>query len=208
MKYIIYLFFIFLIYQNNKYIYRNLLYLFGFKIDLNSIEKLPSKVILISTHTSIYDFFIGLLIYYGYMHHKYDNYILMKKNYEKFTNPLFYFIDKKLQLIKVEKNKNGLINKILTQIRYKDNYLLYLSPEGTRACVDNLRTGYWVIAQELNLDVCYIGVDFYKKTITFEDCRKVEKYWDDEKVKFKECAVKYKPLFAENCYFYNKDKIE
>ena len=51
--------------------------------------------------------------------------------------------------------------------------------------------------------VSFIGVDFYKKKIVFEESRKVEKYWDDEKVKFKESAMKYAPLFAENCYFYN-----
>ena len=203
MKYFIYIFFLFLIYQNNKYIYRSLLYLLGFKIDLNSIQKLPSKIILISTHTSIYDFFIGLLIYYGYMHERYDNYILMKKEYEKFTNPLFHFVDRKLQLIKVEKDKNGVIDKVLTQIRYKDNYMLYLAPEGTRAHTDKLKSGYWVIAKELNMDVSFIGVDFYKKKLVFEESRKVEKYWEDEKVKFKESAIKYAPLFAENCYFYN-----
>ena len=84
------------------------------------------------------------------MHEKFDNYILMKKEYEKFTNPLFHYVDKKLQLIKVEKEKNGLIEKVLTQIRYKDNFMLYLAPEGTRSYTDKLKSGYWVIAKELN----------------------------------------------------------
>ena len=206
MKYILYFLFLFLVYQNNNYIHKILLYLMGFKIDINKLNQLPSKVILISTHTSVYDFFIGIFLYYGYLHHKYDNYILMKKYFEKYTNPFFYVIDKKLRLIKVEKEKNGLINKILDQVKYKDNYLIYLSPEGTRSYIERLRTGYWVIAKELNLDVCFVGVDFYNKSITFEDCRKVENYWDDEELKFKKSASKYPPLFPENCHFYRKEK--
>ena len=62
--------------------------------------------------------------------------------------------------------------------------------------------GYWVIAKELNLDVSFIGIDFYKKTISFETCRKVEDYWDDEIRKFKISAKKYSPLFPEKCFYF------
>ena len=203
MKYFFYTFFIFfLLYQNNKIIFKNLLYLLGFKIDLDSLNNLPSKVILINTHTSIYDFFIGMFIYYSYLHDKYDNYILMKEYYEKYTNLFFKYFDKKLKLIKVEKEKNGLTNKIIDQLKYKDNYLLYISPEGTRYYTEKLKTGYWVLSKELNLDICYIGIDFYNKLIKFEEVRKPEKYWDDEVKKFEDSSIKYAPLFPENCFFY------
>ena len=142
MKYLLFILLFFFVYQNNKYIYRGLLWLLGFNIDTKSIENMPSKTIIISTHTSVHDFLIGIFVYYGYMHNKYDNYVLMKKSFEKYTNPFFYLIDKKLKLIKVEKEKSGLINKIIDQIQYKDNYILYVSPEGTRSYIENIKSGY------------------------------------------------------------------
>ncbi len=203
MKYLLFIL-LFFVYQNNKYIYRSLLWLLGFDIDTKSIENMPSKTIIIGTHTSVHDFLIGIFVYYGYMHNRFDNYILMKKSFEKYTNPFFYLIDKKLKLIKVEKEKSGLINKIIDQIQYKDNYVLYVSPEGTRSYIENIKSGYWTLSKEMNVDVCFFGIDFYKKTIKFEEPRKVEKYWEDEISKFKESASKYAPLFPENCHFFNK----
>lgn len=208
MNFIIKLFVMFfLTYHTNKYLYRLILYFLGFSIDNFDIKNLSSRFIIISTHTSIYDFCVGILIYYGYLHKDYDNYILMKKSYEKFTTPFIGILDKKLKLIEVCEGKNGLTKKIIEEIQYKDNYVLYLSPEGTRKYVENIKSGYWLIAKELNLDVCYIGIDFYKKKITFEKSRKVEEYWDDEIETFKKSAEKYSPLFPENCFYYNKNKI-
>lgn len=208
MNYLFYIFFLlFLTYNTNKYFYRFLLYFLGFNIDINSIKNLKTKTILISNHTSIYDFFIGIFLYYGYMHEDFDNYILMKKEFEKYTTPFMNLLDKKLKLIEVEKKKNGLVNQILEEIRYKDNYIIYISPEGTRKYTETLRSGYWVIAKELNLDVCFIGIDFFNKTILFETPRKVEKYWEDEIEEFNKSSLKYRPLFPENCYYYQQKKL-
>ena len=40
--------------------------------------------------------------------------------------------------------------------------MIYLSPEGTRTYTEDLKSGYYIIAKELN-DVCYLGIDYYKK---------------------------------------------
>lgn len=193
-------------YHTNKYVYRILLFFLGFQIDRTSIKNLPSRSILISTHTSIYDFIIGMFIYYGYLHKKFNNYILMKQEYEYLTSPFMSIFDKKIKLIEVQQNKSGLVNQIIDEIKYMNNYILYLSPEGTRNYTENLRTGYWVIAKELNLDIIFIGIDFYNKTIKFETPRKAETYWDDEVDAFKVSAQLYRPLFPENCSFYNLKK--
>jgi hypothetical protein len=42
-----------------------ILLLSGYNIDNVDINKLPSKLIIIGSHTSIYDFFIGILYYYA-----------------------------------------------------------------------------------------------------------------------------------------------
>ena len=209
MNFLIYGFLITILFYNlNKYFYRFILYLLGFSVETDNFDKLSDRIMIISTHTSIYDFFIGTFLYYGYFHKKYDNYILMKKSYENYTSPFVGLLDNKIKFIEVNNSKNGLVKKIIEEIQYKDNYMIYLSPEGTRQFTDKLKSGYWVIAKELNLDVCYLGIDFYQKVIKFENSRKVENYWDDEINVFTKYASEYKPLFPENCYFYLKDKID
>ena len=208
MNYIFYIFLIsILLYHTNRYFHRTILYLLGFKINENSLKNLPSRLILISTHTSVYDFFIGMFIYYGYLHQKYDNYILMKKSFEKYTTPFVGLLDNKLKLIEVDKEKKGLVSQIVDEIKYKDNFVIYISPEGTRKYIDNLRSGYWVISKELNIDVCFIGIDFFHKTIYFESPRKVQDHWIEEKENFEKVALEYAPLFPENCHFY-KSKLD
>lgn len=203
MLFIILFILILVIYEYNHILHQTILSLLGFKINMESFTNLPSQIIFIGAHTSVYDFFIGSLLYYGYFHKKYNNYILMKEDFEKYTSSIFYHFDSKLKFIPVHKEKKGLIRKIVDELRFKDNYVLFISPEGTRKRTETIKTGYWTLANELNIDVVYVGIDFFKKTIVFEEPRKVEKYWENEKEKFIISTKKYSPLFPENCSFSN-----
>lgn len=211
-----YLFFIFFIicnltysYKINnivEYIFKNILVKLDYKVDENSFNELPSKLILISSHTSIYDFILGALIYYGFLHKKYDIYILMKKEFHSFTNPIFSIIDSKFKLISVDNKKvinsiTGLTEKICNELRNKDNYILFIAPEGTRKCTSQIKTGYWNIAKSLNIDVAFIGIDFISKNIILEYPRKVEEDWDKEKDIFIKLCKKYIPLYPDRCYW-------
>jgi len=185
-----------------SYIFTKILLFLDYKVEYFDIESLPSKIIIISSHTSIYDFFIGVIFYYAYLNSKYDTYILMKKDFELVCNPIISFLDKKIKLISVENNnKNGLTETICNELKNKTNYILYIAPEGTRKCTDTIKSGYWRIAKNLDIDVIYIGIDFLKKTITLEESRKVEEEWDDEKYKFMKSCKNYIPLYPERCYW-------
>lgn len=186
-----------------SYIFAKVLLYFDYKVEDFEIESLPSKIIIISSHTSIYDFFIGIIFYYAYLHKKYDTYILMKKDFEVMSNPLLSFFDKKIKLISVENNngKNGLTEQICNKLRNENNYILYIAPEGTRKCTDTIKSGYWNIAKNLDIDVIYIGVDFSTKIITMEKSRKVKEDWDDEKYEFMKSCKNYIPLYPERCYW-------
>ena len=206
MKFILYLlFFIYLLIEFKNYIFRSLLYVLGFKIDLDSFKDLPSKLILIGNHTSIYDFFISTAIYFSYFHKDYTNYVLMKDSFEFYTSPLFHCIDKKLKIIGVNKNKKGLTQQLIEELKFKDNYILFIAPEGTRKYTDSIKSGYWILSKELNVDVSFVGIDFQKKTLTLEKPRKVNFNWDLEKKIYEKEAKKYLPLFPEKCLF-TKDK--
>lgn len=195
--------FYFLFYNYYEKIFQFLLKIIGFKINI-TIKNLPSKIIFISSHTSIYDFFIGMIVYYGYLHKKYNLYCLMKKLFESIVSPFLLFIDNKVNIISVNKKKTGLTQKIINTLKNKDNYLIYIAPEGTRNMTQVLRKGYWIISKELNIDVIYIGIDFHKKIIQLENHRKVNENWNIEQDIFIKEAINYIPLYPEKFYWTNK----
>ena len=192
--------FYFLFYNYYEIFFQFLLKIMGFNVNID-IKNLPSKVIFISSHTSIYDFSIGMIIYYGYLHKKYKLYCLMKKLFESMVSPFLLFIDNKVNIISVDKTKNGLTTKIIDTLKIKDNYLIFIAPEGTRKLNQILRKGYWIIAKELNIDVVYVGIDFHKKYIQLEKNRKVDENWNVEQDNFIQEAIKYTPLYPEKFYW-------
>jgi 1-acyl-sn-glycerol-3-phosphate acyltransferase len=213
--FMIYLFFFigYISYNKNiiSFLCRKILFYLGYTNNINNnlIENFPKKIIIIGSHTSIYDFFIGVMIYYGYLRNKYTSYILMKKEFEKICSPILSLIDNKFKLVKVDSQNTRITDKICNDLEKRDNYILFIAPEGTRKCTESLRKGYWYISQKLNIDVVYLGIDFYSKKIVLEEHRKIKNNWYEEKKEFIRSCVKYIPLYPERCFwtkdFYNKE---
>jgi 1-acyl-sn-glycerol-3-phosphate acyltransferase len=189
-------------------LFTRILNILGYNYEEVHLDNLPNKLIIIGSHTSLYDFFIGLFYYYAVLHKKYDTYILMKKEFEVIVTPLLTYLDPSFKLISVDSKKKGLTVQIIDNLRDKDNYILFIAPEGTRKLTETLRSGYWNISKELNVDVAYLGIDFCSKNIVFENYRKVKDSWSDEQNMFIESCKKYTPLYPERCYwtkdFYDK----
>lgn len=190
------------------FVFQQILKYLKYEIQHYDETLLPSKLIIISSHTSIYDFIIGTFVYYAYLHEKYDTYVLMKKEFEKICSPILVFFDKKFKLISVNSTKKlenreglGLTDTICNSLKEKDNYILYVAPEGTRKCTDTIKSGYWTISKTLNVNVMYLGIDFLSKKICLETPRKVEDSWDDEKELFINSCKKYIPMYPERCYW-------
>ena len=204
MKIILYIGLIYFFFYNyTSIICKKILKYLDFKINID-ISNTPSKLIIISSHTTIYDFFIGMIIYYGYFYNKYKLFCLMKKLFESIITPFLIFIDNKVQIISVNPLRNGLTQQIIEKLKNKDNFCLFIAPEGTRKLTTTLRKGYWIISKELNIDVAYLGIDFHKKIITLEKERKVNDDWNIEQEIFIKDVKKYTPLYPEKC-FWTKD---
>lgn len=186
-----------------KYFFERILLWSGYKFELNTFN-MPTKCIIIGSHTSIYDFFIGLFYYYAFFHEKYNTYILMKKQFEIVCTPILSYLDNRFKLISVDTYKNGLTEKICKNLQNKDNYILYIAPEGTRKCTETLKSGYWYIAKELDIEIIYFGIDFLSKKIILEKSRKVKDTWEEEQKEFINSCKKYVPLYPERC-FWTKD---
>lgn len=181
---------------------------FDVKITNEQIDNLPSKIILVSSHTSIHDFFICYFVHYLYFRNKYTMNVVMKKSFEELTTPIIKLIDNKMKIIQVDSSKKGTTQQIIEQLKDKDNYLLAIAPEGTRKCVKELRKGYFYISKELKTGVLYIGVDFKRRLIQLEPIHQIENEWEEEEKWFIENCKKYKPLFPERCYWTREEFLE
>jgi 1-acyl-sn-glycerol-3-phosphate acyltransferase len=205
--YILILFYLF--WNSNINVSKNILYFLGYTIKNNNID-LPSKIIIIGSHTSIYDFFIGLFIYYSLLYNNYSANVLMKQQFEIICSPILQFFDTKFNLISIETNKKmGITNQICSKLQNKDNFIIFLAPEGTRKCTEKIRSGYWHISKNLNINIMYLGIDYYNKTITFENHRPVKETWEEEQHEFIKSCKKYIPLYPERCFwtknYYNEE---
>jgi hypothetical protein len=125
------------------------------------------------------DFLIGVMFYYAIFHEKYSTYVFMKNSFEIICKPILIFFDKKFKLISIDTDKkkiydkNGITTQICNKLKNEDNYVIFISPEGTRKCTEKLRSGYWYIAKNLDLDILYLGIDYSSKEITTEEYRKI-----------------------------------
>lgn len=196
---------------------------FKFTIQINPdmIEDLPTKLILVSSHTSIHDFFICYFIYYIFFRKKYSINVVMKRSFQELTMPIISLLDNKINIISVDSSGSGKTQQIINQLKDKDNYLLAIAPEGTRKCVNDIKSGYFYIGKELNkkdnredqeshedCKILYIGVDFRERRICLEDVHELEDDLNDEKKWFIEKCKKYTPLFPERCYWTREEFLE
>ncbi len=190
--------------------FESLLSFFKFKIQIKPelIENFPSKLILVSSHTSIHDFFICYFIYYIFFRKRYNITVIMKKTFQEITMPIISKLDNKIDIIKVDNKQKGTTQQIIDHLKHKDNYLLAIAPEGTRRCVNDIKSGYYYIGKELDCKILYIGVDFNKRTIELEPIHELEDEWINEKNWFIQNCKKYSPLFPERCFWTREEFLE
>lgn len=171
------------------------------------IENYPTRMMIVTSHTSVYDFIIGFCVYQIYFRKKYHVQILMKQSFENYVSPFLKYIDSRFRIIRVEENGKGLTNQIIEELKYQDHYVIGLSPEGTRRCTPNLRKGFHYIAKELKIPILYMGIDYDQKKISLEPLREA-KTWEEDERWFQETCIQYPPLFPDQCYWTRNEYLE
>ena len=66
-------------------------------------------------------------------------------------------------------SKHGMVDQVAALFTAKDNFILGLSPEGTRKRVNTLRTGFYFIAKKAGVPIVPIGFDFENKKVIIGD---------------------------------------
>lgn len=151
-----------------SYISLMILNILGFKVNMETLKNVPSKSVIVMSHTSIYDFIFCSMIYHIFFKDKINIYFMMK---EEFGNPakdvcIKYFPYTRIIPINNEaQNSQNVVSTVINELKDDDDYALCIAPEGTRKSVERIRSGFYYIAKELNIPVVYCGIDFSKKRL-------------------------------------------
>lgn len=121
---------------------------------------LKKVVVIIAPHTSMSDFIIGKL-YYSTIKRK-PKFIIKK---EMFFFPFGYIL-KALGGIPVDRNKGiSIIDQIVEQFEKNDNFIINITPEGTRKAIKRWKKGFYQIAEKANVPIAVGFLDYGKKEI-------------------------------------------
>ena len=136
--------------------------LIGWKI-IGEAPKIKKYVIIIAPHTSNIDFFMGKLANWA-MGVK-PNVIVKKEAFNFLTSPFI----KMWGGIPIDRSKSGdTVSEVVRLFKEKDEFILGITPEGTRKRNPNWKTGFYRIAMAANVPICLAYIDFGKKELSME----------------------------------------
>lgn len=141
----------------------------GWKI-AGSLPKEHKKIILVvAPHTSWKDIFVGLAARYEL---KIDHAKFLGKK-ELFDGP-FGSLFRKLGGIPVDRfnkqdGKQSIVDQAVRLFNENENFMLGISPEGTRKKVEKLKTGFYQIAKKAHIPIVLVGFDFKNKQVVLRE---------------------------------------
>jgi len=150
-----------------RFISRLLLTVMGW--NTNAVGHFPIHVekcvMIVAPHTSGWDFFIGIL--YRSLFKLTKSRYLGKKELFK---PPFGFLFRWLGGTPVDRSSsNNTVKEVVNMFSSTDELIIALSPEGTRQKVDRLKTGFYNIANQAQVPIVMVGLDFKNKQLVFSE---------------------------------------
>lgn len=121
----------------------------------------PRKCLIIAApHTSNWDFLIGRC--YGYISGIKPKYLIKSELFLPVLGTLFRWNGG----IPVYRNsKNNVVDQVVDMYNDKDEFILGIAPEGTRKRVDKWKTGFYHIANNANVPILLLAMDFKNKKV-------------------------------------------
>ncbi len=122
-------------------------------------------VVIVAPHTSNWDFVIGVL-YRSALGLQKAHYLGKK---ELFTPWLGWFF-RWLGGTPVNRHASqNMVEQVVQLFNRHKEYILALSPEGTRKKVDRLRTGFYQIAYQAQVPIVMVALDFENRQVIFAE---------------------------------------
>jgi len=193
------------------------LYILGWDINDNNkllFKNFPKKAVLIYPHSHYLDYLFFCMYYYAYELH--DIYVIITERFVPFEFMGKYlipapdvfvrnYIDKGMSRLKaiyygwVDRIKGNeassykrvnFVNTVCDKMKDKDTYYILISPTGS-VTKDDIKTGFYHIAKNLDIPVITVGIDYKKKdvvisdTVNVKDCS-LETFEDKIKTNFQD----------------------
>jgi len=133
--------------------------LFGWKV-VGEFPKGKKFVVLAAPHTSGWDFVWGRL-YYNSIHKS----VRFMINAKFFFFPLNIWIRSLGAIPVVQDKKTSLVNQMVKEFNQRENFLLTITPEGTRSRVKRWKRGFYHIARQAQVPVVLGFIDYQKKEL-------------------------------------------
>lgn len=126
---------------------------------------LKKAVVIVAPHTSGSDVIVSLA-FRKVLH--LERFKFLGKQ-ELFKGP-FGFIFRWLGGIPVDRfHHQGFVDQVVEMFNNKEEFIIGLSPEGTRKKVDRLRSGFYHIAKKAGVPIVMIGLDFANRQMIFAE---------------------------------------
>lgn len=127
--------------------------------------KLKKAVVIVAPHTSSRDVTVGLA-FRKVLHLERIKFL----GKQELFKPPFGFIFRRLGGIPVDRfHKTNFVDAVVALFAGKDEFIIALSPEGTRKKVDRLRTGFYHIAKKARVPIVMLGLDFENRQLIFAE---------------------------------------
>ncbi len=130
----------------------------GWKIVGDIPPNTPKCVVIMAPHTSNIDFLFGWL---GYSSKGYTSYFLIKKEaFNRFSGPIL----KAMGGIPIDRGRSSnLVHQLTEEFQRRENFILNITPEGTRQLNRNWKRGFYFIAQNAKVPVVMGFLDYKNK---------------------------------------------
>ena len=126
---------------------------------IGSLEYPKRCIIIGAPHTSNWDFLIGRC--YSYIIGISPKYLIKKEWFVPLL-AAFFRINGGIPVSRQE--KNNLVEKI-SDLYQRENFMLALSPEGTRSRVNKWKTGFYYIAMTAKVPIVLVKIDYRLKEV-------------------------------------------
>lgn len=136
---------------------RFLFWITGWKVN-GEVPKLPKFVAILAPHTSAWDLPIAMLTKF-----------ILRINFSFFAKqeifaPPFGFIFRALGGLPVDRaSRHNLVEHAVKTFNEKEQFILALSPEGTRKYVAKWKTGFYYIALQAKVPIALAYIDYGNK---------------------------------------------
>lgn len=150
-----------------KWLLKSFYKLFGWKVQGQKPE-VKKYVIIVAPHTSNWDFFVGwgARNVIGF----YPNFLAKR---ELFKIPLVGWFLSSIGGVPVDrKNKRKstqLVQQVVDLYKEREEFIMTITPEGTRSYSPKWKTGFYRIAVEAGVPIVKIGFDYATKTVFVDE---------------------------------------